>query len=130
MDLLSEFNQQVLAYQDDAFTLAWYLCGSDECAEAITQAAVEEAFIHFSARPADCWLLFFELVVRIARRVWISDASGNERVAMTLVDVLGLNYQEASLVSRCSLTEMSRRVAQARRKQNESIVEEPVNVSV
>jgi DNA-directed RNA polymerase specialized sigma24 family protein len=44
MNTLSLFNQQVLHYQDDAYTLARYLLGDDAVAEAVMQNAVQVTF--------------------------------------------------------------------------------------
>ncbi len=135
MDLLSEFNRQVLRYQDDAYTLAWYLAGSGQRAEVITQAAVEEAFKHFTACPQDCRLL---LLKEVTVHAWRSPTNSEqnktgkdifcdqglshlEQAALALVDGLRLSYQDAAFVLSCSQAQTAHFLALARFKQSQSI---------
>ncbi|RPJ45347.1 MAG: hypothetical protein EHM21_09445 [Chloroflexi bacterium] len=64
---LAHFNQQVLLCQDDAYTLAWYLLGSETQAEAATQAAVLAAY-HQAVRLDDCRTVLLRQVVRQCKR--------------------------------------------------------------
>ena len=113
MDTLSLFNQQVTQCQDDAYTLAWYLLGSEAEAEAVTQCAVEAAFHCFSSPRDDCRLLILKHVVRHCRGQ-LPAANGTpgahmlhelqalpfgQRLALVLVDVLGLGYLDAACIA-------------------------------
>ena len=127
MDKLSLFNQQVLICQDEAYTLAWYLLGDGIEAEKATQAAVAAAFQYFSPQKGNCRALILRQVFRLCQRkappqetlpipeisVTFNDC---ERQTLVLVEILNLSYSEAASVLDCPPQEISRLIAQARRK--------------
>jgi hypothetical protein len=128
MDILSLFNQQIILYQDDAYTLAWYLLGDAPQAEAILLAAVQAAFAYFSPNRMDCRLLIFKQVVgQYQRREPAPRASvepgilrdlqflhQHKRVVVVLVDILGLPYSEAAYLTNRPREQIGCLLAQAR----------------
>ncbi len=136
---LFELNQQVTACQDEAFTLAWYLSGDDQAAEAAVQAAVEAVFQNHSQRKMPCRLAILGAVIDWFRQGshlrWqgrqplpITGANDAytvlsnlrrlpeaERLALILVDILGLGYPEAAGLASLPVKTFGQRLAQARR---------------
>lgn len=135
MDTLSLFNQQVLQCQDDAYTLAWYLLGDEAEAEAVMQSAVQATFHCFSSNRSDCRLLILEQVVEHCWRrepaVCCSFKPGifcdlrslaeQERVVLVLIDVLGLDYPEASFITSMPLEKIGSLLAHARKKMKDQM---------
>lgn len=128
MDTLSLFNQQVMQCQDDAYTLAWYLLGSEAEAESAMQAAVEASFRCFSSPREDCRLLILTHVAQHCRgrAPAASDRTGldirddlcalpfGQRLALVLVDVLGLGYPDAACIAGRPVKEIRWLVGQGR----------------
>lgn len=135
MDRLDYFNQQVLRYQDDAYTLACYLVGSEQEAVAITQEAVKAAFrLCPQQKGISCRLLLLRQVCRLCRGrrpagpfaealPWLFNSFSiaiHERMTLVLVDVLGLDYHEAAAVTGLPVKNIARLLANARRKLGQS----------
>jgi DNA-directed RNA polymerase specialized sigma24 family protein len=138
---LTTFNTLALHYQDDAYTLAYYLLGDESCAERATQAAFDYLYQHAG-------LSFERFRLEILRRVLehcqkkaapalrliphtaVKRLAGShdatlgkllalkygERSVVILVDVLGLNYEEAAQVIGSSMKQVSHLLAQARQQ--------------
>ncbi len=127
---LSEFNSLALHYQDEAYTLAYYLLGSNRQAEEVVQGAFLQVYQHAGVR-----LDHFRL--EVLQRILIAcqqrqslrysdgaasddlcrqllDLGAEERSALLLVDLLGLNYTEAARVMGCSKKQTGKWLAQAR----------------
>lgn len=130
MDSLSLFNQQVLQIQDDAYTLAWYMLGDAVEAETVMQEAVQAAFSSFSSKRTDCRLLILKQIVEQCRTrkpaasssvepgifCNLCSLSEQERVILVLIDVLGLDYQDASFITGIALGKIGSLLARARWK--------------
>ena len=127
---LSRFNHLVLQYQDDAYTLAWYLLGDKAKAETITQAAVYAAYPLFLANSGDGKLLILNMILHLCREkkaaqetLMISKAHPacrslleSERHALILIEILNLSYQDTAVVTGRPVQEISWILGQARRK--------------
>ena len=132
---LARFNQQVIQCQDDAYTLAWYLLGDEAEAEAVMQKAIEAAYHCFASKLENCHLLILKQVVKQCRgrkqAAFGSDGtdaftdlnilSGSERLAIVLIEVLGLGYCEAARITDIPLKETRRLLAQARRRMRDQM---------
>lgn len=130
METLTRFNQEILQCQDDAYTLAWYLLGDEEAAEAVLQKAVEASYHCFSSRNGDCRFLILKQVVDQCRTrdpiPGSLDEPGigfglrllgeHERVVLVLADILGLGYREVARVTNQSYKDVGRLLCTARRK--------------
>ena len=130
MDKLARFNQQVLRYQDDAYTLACFLVGNEKEAEQVTQEAVAAAFRLCPQQGGGCRLLLLRQVCRLcrARRPAGQIFSGlpgqlnsfgiaiHERMVLILVDVLELSYRETAAVLSLPVKNVGRLLSIARRK--------------
>lgn len=131
--VLHDFNQQVLACQDGAFTLAYYLLGEKELAGAAMQKAVMAIYL---AKPKCTNELQLRLLREIIHSVQRNQRRGSglkgsnaspalrllqmlpisEKSAVVLVDVLGLDYREASTILGCSYRRLSKWITQGRRQ--------------
>jgi hypothetical protein len=130
MDMLSLFNRQVLECQDEAYTFAWYFSGNESEAESITRTAVKDSFFIFSRHGQTCRLVILKMVARLCRKETrgkdILQASPGprglkflpeeERQALILVDILRLSYADTAAVLGQPVKNVSRLLAQARRK--------------
>jgi DNA-directed RNA polymerase specialized sigma24 family protein len=124
MQDLDSYNQQVLACQDEAFTLAAYLLGDDVAADDV----LARAFLHVYQDPrrasqASIRLPVLREVIRLCSRTRLSSAGGllskltrRERQALLVVDLLGLTYDQATNVLACSRDHLVRHLAKAREK--------------
>ena len=135
------FNTLALRYQDDAYTLAYYLLGDDARAAGATQAAFDRIFRRGSVPQNRFRVEVLRGVLqsvragesarssrpaRHSRPAQLAQAAGDalsrlllrlrsdDRSALVLVDVLGLGYREASQVLGCSERELARRLGRAR----------------
>jgi DNA-directed RNA polymerase specialized sigma24 family protein len=127
---LQAYNALVLAYQDEAFTLARYLLDDDELASDAVQDACREAYWmscnqHTSVRSG-----ILRRVVRccLAQEGRMNGASPkskqpgldlrrlpmDQRALIVLVDVLGLDYGEAAQVLCKSTPFVRQKLAQGR----------------
>jgi DNA-directed RNA polymerase specialized sigma24 family protein len=126
---LSAFNSMALRYQDEAYTLAYYLIGDEKRAAEATQAAFARLYRRANASLDQFRLEVLRWVISTSRpanaiqvpvtgRAELSQQllklNARERSAVVLVDVLGLNYDQASRVLGCSVKETGRLLAQAR----------------
>jgi len=136
---LITFNTLALQTQDDAYTLAYYLLGDERHAERATQAAFDQLYqrprlpaglfrLEVLRRVVACSQRIISIlpnrgVGRASQRMRATrDATleklqaldGVERSVLVLVDVLGLDYQEAAQVLGSSKKQVSRMLAQAR----------------
>lgn len=130
MDTLTRFNQQILESQDDAYTLAWYLLGNQVEAEAVMQKAVEAAYHCVSELQVSCRLLILKQIANLCQErkpvahnsttlnipFNFDSLQQSEQLVLVLVDILGMNYIDAALVTNRPVQEVSRLLALARRK--------------
>lgn len=138
---LSQFNQQVLRCQDDAYTLAWYLLGDEAQAASATQASVAAAFPFYSPYLKNCRVLILKQVINQCRawktaretRAIASVHPGFpalpelERYALILIDILNLSYTDTAVVLDRSVSEISGLLSQGRRKLTVPLEQFPEN---
>jgi len=122
---LNEYNAGVLACQEDAFTLAFYALGDDGLAAQVVQAAVRQAYWRFDGSEGRCRE---QILSAVAEGCWrstdrrpadqgvFSALPIEERLAVILVDVLGLSYRQAAEILRRPATQFARLLAQGRCK--------------
>ena len=127
---LQAFNALILAYQDEAFTLARYLLGDDEQAGNVVQDACRETYW---ASCDEQTAVRSDLLRRVVRSCLAqsgrtngahaaSNKSGldlgllpmDQRALIVLVDVLGLDYHEAAEVFSKSTPFVRQKLAQGR----------------
>jgi DNA-directed RNA polymerase specialized sigma24 family protein len=123
---LDRYNEQVLAHQNEAFTLAAYLSRDDREADRTVEQAFLSVFRQWTSSPGESIRLpVLREVVRLSspsqrnrngRSDLLQRVSPRERRALLLVDVLGLSYDEAASVLGCSRSRLARLLAQARGK--------------
>ena len=130
---LISFNSLALRFQDDAYTLAYYLLGDDALAARATQTAFARVFSILSRHSRISEELFRLEVLR-----WVlkncrpngQKQTGaavdddlihrllalpmDERSVVVLVDVLNLSYRAAALAVGCSEKELAKRLGRAR----------------
>lgn len=136
---ITTFNTLAMQTQDDAYTLAYYLLGDERHAERATQAAYDALFrqarlqtdqfrFEVLRRVLDCSQRLMRLMPRRgiprtgAHKKAQTDSTfeklttlnHGERSVVVLVDVLGLDYEEAAQVLGSSRKQVSRLLAQAR----------------
>jgi DNA-directed RNA polymerase specialized sigma24 family protein len=124
---LADFNRLILQHQEAAYTLAFYTLGDERQAcetvhKAITDAFQRPAGENFKLRilqgvtnlcsqlPAHS--IDLNVVPEIVQQ--LSSLSFQERLAVVLIDILGLNYAQAAQVCRQPKAQLSRLLAQAR----------------
>jgi DNA-directed RNA polymerase specialized sigma24 family protein len=133
MFTLAQYNQQVQACQDEAYTLAWYLLADEAAAEAVVQEAVEMVFRQTAGGQRSCRQAIFCAVLRQCHLRWRSSmpitgaAAGQavhtllhrlpevERQVLVLVEIIGLGYHETAQLVHRPVKEIQAVVAQARR---------------
>jgi predicted DNA-binding protein (UPF0251 family) len=117
---LDGFNRQVLACQDQAFTLAVYLLGDEPAADAVVAQAVREIYTRARLLPSIRVQLLGEVLPRCGPRKASTREElrlhGHERDALLLVDMLGLCYDEAAQVLGCSHAKLTGWLAAARQR--------------
>jgi DNA-directed RNA polymerase specialized sigma24 family protein len=130
---LTFFNSLALRFQDDAYTLAYYLLGEESLAARATQAAFARGFSYLSRHGGVAQDRFrlevLREVIDHARESGSSRPQAGveddlircllalpfaERAVVVLVDVLNLSYKEAERVSDCSEKELEKRLGRAR----------------
>lgn len=133
---ITTFNTLAMQTQDDAYTLAYYLLGDERHAERATQAAYDALFrqarlqtdrfrFEVLRRVLDCSqrLMPRRGIPRTGARMKaqtdstfekLTTLNHGERSVVVLVDVLGLDYEEAAQVLGSSRKQVSRLLAQAR----------------
>jgi DNA-directed RNA polymerase specialized sigma24 family protein len=124
---LTDFNHLVLQHQEDAYTLAFYTLGDERQACETIQKVIKDAFSHPAAE--NFRLMILEGVTNLCSQlpahsidqnvvpeiVWqLSSLTLQERLAIILIDILGLNYVQAAQVCRQPKPQLSRVLAQAR----------------
>ncbi len=129
---LNTFNRLALEYQDLAFTLAYYLLGDEQQAIELLQKAFLDAFRNlgsFRRGTFRAWLLGRVIYACLRPGTTLptkSSIPGDDRfrailslpsscrLAAILVDLLGMDYEEASQAAGCSPKAFSGRLSQAR----------------
>lgn len=125
---LAAFNRQILEWQEAAYTLAFYLTGSETEAEQTVQDAVLQAYRLSSAHPSGARTALLQAVIGACRKLHgaahtngkdglaglLNQLSPERRCAVLLVDVLGLSYEEAARVLSSSPARVSEWLAQGR----------------
>jgi DNA-directed RNA polymerase specialized sigma24 family protein len=126
---LSEYKILALRYQDEAYTLAYYLLGDEQQAEETIQAAFGRLFQQGNAPVGRFRLEALRGVLLYVRRSHVvlslvadpdpliqqlTRLGMAQRSAIVLVDVLGLDYEEAGQVLGVSKKQAGRLVAQGR----------------
>jgi DNA-directed RNA polymerase specialized sigma24 family protein len=126
---LSAFNSLALRYQDDAYTLAYYLLGDEKRATEATEAAFARLYRRVNPSLDQFRLEVLRGVISVSREgnshpvpvtgrgelnQQLLKLNPRERSVVVLVDVLGLNYEQAAQVLGCSVKETGRFLAQAR----------------
>lgn len=131
---LATFNTLAASYQDEAYTLAFYLLGDEDRATEATRVAFSRLYEQLGTKLENFRTEALRWVVSVSRqsvplfaRALASkplDSSGligrllalseNERCAVVLVDILGLRYEEAAQVLGSSRKQVGSWVAQAR----------------
>lgn len=124
---LNDYNQLVLQHQEEAYTLAFYTLGDERQACETVQNAISDAFHYPAGNNYHLRLLrrvtqlCFQMQVKaidlsvvpdIVRR--LSNLPLQERLALVLIDILGLNYAQAALVCRQTKSQISHLIAQGR----------------
>lgn len=124
---LKQFNQQVLACQDDAFTLAIALVGDEELACQIVEEAIWKVYMNGRKSTQPMHLQVLKEVILYCRRfnhpqnldvVSIQGWEGlnhHYREVLLLVDVLRRTYQDAAFILDTTEHEINYTVAIARR---------------
>ncbi len=138
---LITFNTLALQTQDEAYTLAYYLLGNESGAERATQAAFDQLYRR-ARLPANRFRLevlrqvmascqqqnqgLRKRIVRTAAQTFpdsggtealfgkLLDLKDGERGVLVLVDVLGLDYEQAAQVLGSSRKQVGKLLAQAR----------------
>jgi RNA polymerase sigma-70 factor (ECF subfamily) len=133
---LKEFNWLVLEHQDKAFTLAGYMLGNSEQASQIVQAAFIQAFEEFRGPATKFCQRVLGLVASACLHRQVTPPSleqpinrqtqeasyrlltlpAEQRLALILVDLLGLSYTEAAAVVPCSDRRIRQLLTAGRRK--------------
>jgi DNA-directed RNA polymerase specialized sigma24 family protein len=126
---LDIFNGQVLACQEEAFTLACSLLGDERWACELVQAVFLRVYTRRGDRGIPIPVQVLQGVIGMCRQAKPSQAFAGvefipgwrrlewgEREALLLVDVLGKTYQETALVLDRSEREVAAAVASGRRK--------------
>lgn len=129
---LLDFNTQVLAHQDQAFTLACWLLPDEPAAEQAVQRAVRAAFSIWSGDPDEnLALILLSATARACRGTHTGGGvasfglpthlssvtrglSFEQRLALALVDGLGLPCAEAARVAGCSADRLRKSLTAAR----------------
>lgn len=122
-----------LQMQDEAYTFAYYLLGDEGAAEAATQAAFTNLLRKGAMRAEQFRQDVLRGVLAGSRRFAIPVTSNanapredltlallnlpaEQRSALVLVDVLGLNYDDAASILGCSRKQFAHLLAQGRMK--------------
>lgn len=129
---LEEFNRLVLKHQDEAFCLAFYMLGNQAQAGQVVQSAVQQAYTNFRGKKGNFRIQILQLVCEGCLKAQgqtpgiraqlaplmkqMNNLPGTERLAIILIDMLGLNYAQAGLILRQSPVQLRRLLAQGRLK--------------
>lgn len=127
------FNRLVEACQDDAYSLAFRLLGDERAAVQAIQRAVEQSHRSLDTCQGEFRLWFFRYIVQICK-YFSAGSSGKVtavldrtdiqgmlnslpldlRLSAVLVDVLGLNYEQAAEVAEVNSKKIRQTLAMAR----------------
>jgi len=134
---LEEFNRLVMKYQDEAFSVAFYMLGNEGQAGQVVQLAVRQAFTTFKSKKPDFRIQILQLVCEgclnsqgqtPGNRTQLSplqkqmiNLPGTERLAIILIDMLGLSYAQAGSILRQSPVQMRGLLTQGRLKLKKKI---------
>ncbi len=126
---LDQFNQQVLACQDEAFTLALYTLWDEVAACEVVLKAILQVYSDHGNEDIAISVNILQRVILMCRKVkpsktynpkeWIpgwNQLDHSEREALLLVDVIQKSYQEAAVILNNSESGVARVVAQGRYK--------------
>ncbi|MCE5207181.1 MAG: hypothetical protein LLG42_02605 [Chloroflexi bacterium] len=135
---LDRFNQQVLACQDDAFTLAVSILGDERLAYQVIQEVIRQVYSRQGNDDNVIAVKVLQGVILLCRQEkpsrgrdapeWVPGwnlLEQSEQEAILLVDVLGKTYRDAALLLNCSECDVARYVAFGRRKLTRSIHSKP-----
>jgi len=136
---LESFNRLVADNQDDIYTLAFMVIGDKDAAERAARTAFMQAYLDLSSgnKQPFHWLVYRALVTafrqelrrkvsvsqdaelisdEIQRSAWrgLSGLPTDLRLAVALVDLAGLNYEQAAEILGINVRQIRRRLAQAR----------------
>ncbi len=130
-DTLSTFNRLVLTHQEQAFNLACFLLDDDRAAEQATQDGVLEIYRQWSRGLADPFQgRLLACVARACqtykngknpkngapRQNGLSQLSFEQRLAVTLVDALGLKHTDAAGIAGWPVDRFRQALAEGRRQ--------------
>lgn len=122
---LDVYNQEVLACQQEAFTLALYLLGNDHAADDVVQRSVMAAYRCCRRSPDQpIRLTILREVIRLCDHhtgrpedglsSHLRRLSRRECRSLLLIDLLGLSYDQAAHVLRCKKHDLAQWLARAR----------------
>ena len=124
---LTDFNHLILQCQEEAYTLAFYVLGNELQACETVQRAITSAYHHPEDRDAHLAILSnvtrlclqlpthaidLDVVPEIVRR--LCNIPIQERLAVILIDILGLNYAQAAIICHKPEAQISRLLSHAR----------------
>lgn len=123
---LDSFNRQAVAYQAEAYTLAWHLLGDEDAAGAALQAALVNVYRAHPDTATSIRTSLLREIIHLSPWPLGHGADGlagrvrrlprRARQALLLVDLLGLSYEEAAAVMDCSRSTLAARLARARKR--------------
>ena len=126
---LDQFNQQVLAYQDGAFTLAFSILGDEGLACEVVQAVFLRVYTRLGDGGHPIQVKVLQGVIRMCRQAKPSKAYAgvelipgwhlleySEQEALLLVDWLGKTYHDTALILNNSERDVARNIAFGRCK--------------
>jgi hypothetical protein len=131
---LQEFNHLVLQYQEEAYSAACYLAGSESRAAGLVSAAVTHLFARWRSSAADFRLELLGQLVQEYAGLPNSLPDGNlfsdrldglareEKAALVLLECLQLTYAQAARVLRRPVPGFARLLAQARSKMVRDVI--------
>ncbi len=120
---LQAFNQLLADFQDEAYTLAYYLLCDGKSAEQVTQRAFVLAYSRLASfRKGSFRLWLLRQVAETCRTYFPAWLRGDglmsippdQRLAVILVDVLGLDYAEAAEALEGKQSQVRRQTAAGR----------------
>jgi DNA-directed RNA polymerase specialized sigma24 family protein len=137
MFTLAQYNREVLACQDEAYTLAWYYLADEAAAEAVVQEAVAMAFatpfhrqqpsIHQSCRLAIFYAVLRQCHLRWRSAMPITGAAAGQAIptllhrmpelemqVLLLIEILGLGSAETAQLLDRPVKEILTLLARAR----------------
>jgi DNA-directed RNA polymerase specialized sigma24 family protein len=126
---LTSMNRLAEQFQDEAFTLAYYLLGDEIQAAQATQGAFAHLYQHAQGRMDQIRFEVLRWVLQHCRKAGMQFAhlttseeivrqllflKEDQRSVIVLVDVLDLDYAEAAQVLHCSRKQIGKLLAQGR----------------